>query len=597
LAILGGVVLAKGVFLAFFIPPWDVPDERAHVMYTQAIVENHQFPVFRDQQLAFSQEVWFSMHVQGFYARHPAILPYRSKNELPPVATADTPDEARRLTQPVIANPAASYGPEYYLIQAIPYVIFRHASIEVRLIAMRLVSVILFAITVSLTYLAAFEIRKSQIFAVTVAGAMALHPMASFMSSGVNNDALAIVLSALIFYLLIRWWPEPWTVQRVLWLAVAIGLGVMVKQSTVFFIPVAVAALAYGHRHFQQSKLAVHLLLLVSVASAVGFSWSVWRALTDSEHGSLVLHAINTGSSHHPLPLSSFFSQSAVRAIAVFRSFWGMFGYLDIPFPGWVYVTFAVVCLAATAGLVLAVLRYRHGQDAWTWRNVLLCVGMLITVETMFCVLNVMTFLRNGSFELTSQGRYYFPILPALLILQVLGLEQCVPHRLRNSLYVGLLMLMALVTVYSIYPVMHRAYLSEPVSDTGYFGTWERLGEQPSRISLRRDGDGYRFRWSLDDGPQSVHCDDHGVCTEFFQGDRLYEWSFRAYREAGSEELRLERVRKSLDEDAAPLQEVDRLVVQPGGLELRAFTIERNHEKLPHSGGFYAYFKRSDRPF
>jgi hypothetical protein len=42
---------------------------------------------------------------------------------------------------------------------------------------------------------------------------------------------------------------------------------------------------------------------------------------------------------------------------------------------------------------------------------------------------------------------------------------------------------------------------------------------------------------------------------------------------------------------------VDRLVVQPGGLELRAFTIERNHEKLPHSGGFYAYFKRSDRPF
>lgn len=139
----------------------------------------------------------------------------------------------------------------------------------------------------------------------------------------------------------------------------------------------------------------------------------------------------------------------------------------------------------------------------------------------------------------------------------------------------------------------------EPVSDTGYVGTWERVAGPASRISLRREGDGYSFRWSLKHGDRAVRCEDRAsaVCGEYNKGDKIYEWSFRVRQPEGSKELLIERDGKPVEGRGTPLHEVDRLELQPGGLELTATTIERNHEPLQAASTPYRFRKVSDKPF
>jgi hypothetical protein len=134
------------------------------------------------------------------------------------------------------------------------------------------------------------------------------------------------------------------------------------------------------------------------------------------------------------------------------------------------------------------------------------------------------------------------------------------------------------------------------VSDTGFIGSWRRTDGVASSISLSRGPDGYHLRWSRRDGPVSVRCDVPDVCAAFSGGTKLFEYRFRVFEREGSPDLFVECKGEGAA-PAPPLSYVDRLVLQPGGLELWSYTIERDGAPLDAPEDPIRFAKTADKPF
>jgi 4-amino-4-deoxy-L-arabinose transferase-like glycosyltransferase len=186
---------------AVITPPFQVPDEIAHVTYVQYIVEWGELPGgtphgtsnTSDEMSAAAASVPFSANAQN-----PAWSP-RNLREYRRV-------QPRLDQRPGSVPPAAVNNPPlYYAVQALPYVAGRDVDAFDRLLLMRLVSALLAAVTVAATFLFVRELLPGRSWAWTVGAlAVAFQPMFGFMSGGVNNDNLLYGLGAILAYLVAR---------------------------------------------------------------------------------------------------------------------------------------------------------------------------------------------------------------------------------------------------------------------------------------------------------------------------------------------------------------------------------------------------------
>ncbi len=136
-----------------------------------------------------------------------------------------------------------------------------------------------------------------------------------------------------------------------------------------------------------------------------------------------------------------------------------------------------------------------------------------------------------------------------------------------------------------------------PPTDTGIVGSWQRVDRPRSTISFSRDEAGLHFRQHYKKGDLSVRCKEPDLCSEYVRGNEIYAYRYSFTEASETGEILLRREGIPVDPRSTPLTEVDRLTVQPGGLELHASTIERNGEMLEKPTGPYRYKKTSDRPF
>ncbi len=107
----------------------------------------------------------------------------------------------------------------------------------------------------------------------------------------------------------------------------------------------------------------------------------------------------------------------------LFVSFWGHFGWFNIPFvhgSAWAWVL-AALCAAGLAGAILALARGRGRRR--------LQIGTLLCL----CAVALVPLLLNALVDShpIQQGRYLFPVLPAAALLLALGQESLLPARWR----------------------------------------------------------------------------------------------------------------------------------------------------------------------
>ena len=304
--------------------------------------------------------------------------------------------------------------------------------LAVRLI--RVLSVLMGAGTVYFTYRLALKLAPgNQALALAAAGFTAFTPMFVFISASVNNDNLAILLSAAALWLMARWLRGP--APRRAWefglMGLLLGAAALSKTSALGLWPLAGLVLAWvqwrdvgprtkdeGREGLVTRTISVFrpwsFVVLYAVALVVSAWWFVrnfvlyhdwlgWSAFLDT-----------VGRRPHPASLLQLWGER----VGFVQAYWGLFGGVSVPMPGWTYGALNVIGLVAAIGLLWGLLSALRRRQASLDQTVLW--GLLAA----WVVLIFIGLLRWTSLTWASQGRLIFPAITAIGVLAAAGLAR-----------------------------------------------------------------------------------------------------------------------------------------------------------------------------
>jgi len=467
LLLLGYLLLAS--LFAVRTPAWQTPDEPAHYNYVRQMVEG-DLPVIEPGDW---DQAYLSQVVGAEF--DPAY----------PVSGITYED-----WQP----------PLYYLLQA-PVYRFSGGSLT----AMRLLSVALGAGVVLLAYVVGRAVFPGRPWAaLSVAAIVAFTPQHLAMLGAVNNDSLSELIIAAVLALLVSPWPNRPTSGRLLGLGVLLGLGFLTKGSAYLMAPVAgVFLLArywprpdrwvvqsqslsqslsqskndydsdcdFGRRP-GRSELVRALALVFIPALALGALWwgrnlAVYGGL--DVIGKAAHDAVVVGQPRTAEWLAQYgFAGTLGRFLrTTFTSFWGQFGWMAAPLPGWSVALLGVLTLAAGGGLIMAVVtadrRRPTAIDAGEQgsrgageqeRAFFTRHSSLVTRHSLHILVLGLTFLLtlalHVGYNLTfvqHQGRYLFPALIPIACGFTAGLGYWLRPLVRRWPWAGYLLTLGLAAV------------------------------------------------------------------------------------------------------------------------------------------------------
>lgn len=403
---------------------------------------------------------------------------------------------------------------------------WRGTLLAVRII--RLASVLMGAVTVYLTYRIAREVapERPQI-ALGAAAINAFTPMFLFISGAVNNDNLAIPLASLALLLMIRHvqgsrttilrWREE--VGRWGLLGVVIGLAVLTKEGALGLLP-----LAWGTAFvsvWQQVQVAPRLTSLVASSapngperarpSSVDLTLAaLLRLLARSfvrfgivlapvlliagwwYYRNLVLYGdvlgwnafiAVLGQRPQPATLTQLWDERS----GFLMSYWGLFGGVNVPMPGWIYTVLNTVLVLAVPGFAIYFGRVIRDwlRETGPWRldwqahfsNVLYFVEsrFALVVCLLFSAAVVYGLINWATTTWSSQGRLVFTAISTLTTLLALGLAGWLPRRPGTVVMAGLAAFLFVVAAVAPFRWIGPAYEAQVGAPSPLPETMERV--------------------------------------------------------------------------------------------------------------------------
>jgi hypothetical protein len=282
---------------------------------------------------------------------------------------------------------------------------------------LRLAFLPLGALVVASSFLAAANLYPgSRTAPVLAAGFAATVPQYTFVMASVTNDVLANALAAVALLVAVT------TVtrghagrRRVLSLGLLIGLGLAAKMTLLFLVATTAAfwLVAGG----TMKGRVVDTLLVVGVAALVASPVLVRYQLEYGDPFGLELNRLMFPERLHD-PGAAYWAGTFVPAL--FYSFWGVFGHMNIHL-GELYAFFAGLTLTAGFGLAL---RVRRGQVDGAQAGVAMVCGFTLLVLLAAIVQYNLNFPQP-------QGRYLFPAMPLFALIFASGASALLGERYR----------------------------------------------------------------------------------------------------------------------------------------------------------------------
>jgi hypothetical protein len=230
----------------------------------------------------------------------------------------------------------------------------------------------------------------------------------------------------------------------------------MTKLSSLAIIGVAVVAVLIAEWRKHQLEPAIRSLVLAGLVTVAGSFW--WFLRNQALYGDpLGLGMFNRVFQvlvrTEPLPAAEYPAFFRTQ----FRSFWGIFGWMNIYAPEWYYSLFAWGCCVAIVGWLPRL--FRRDLRPVEWRLLVLML-MWVLVQEAYTIL-----LARQANESRWQGRYLFPAVAPLAVLLACGITGWGFGRWQRHLAWGTSLGMLVLAVIMLLGVVRPAYLQRPTLD------------------------------------------------------------------------------------------------------------------------------------
>jgi 4-amino-4-deoxy-L-arabinose transferase-like glycosyltransferase len=420
LIIIAYLVLASAY--ARSIPIGEAPDEPAHFLYARHVAETGSLPPPAPPQ---RDSFWKQGFVTSGYEWHQPPLTY---GLLAGVLVVNRwGGFVPQFEEFPAINPAFP-GEGIPLFVAVP---FRFSDAHL----LRLTGILIGLVTLLTIYWMAWRLcPDQQDLALLATGFVGLIPQFIFLHAYITNDTLAILMSSLGLAALVNVAMSESQSERRAWLVAGLicSVAIATKLTTLFLIPLAAVLVLLllvdrGRSRTVTLKNLFYFVLMLPI-----FPLLFWLLFPD-----LLWRVLNSPpvSGIRPEHLSlQYWIDGVLPMLHV--SFWGMFGWVNIPIARVFVLLFDAIALVGLCVAGVALLR--HWQMlAMRQRRSLVLLGISIVV----------VLLQFVGFNLTifqGQGRFLYPAIAAIGVFVALGWVDLAGRR-RRWVMLALLGLMIIV--------------------------------------------------------------------------------------------------------------------------------------------------------
>jgi hypothetical protein len=478
LIILAGY-LALGVTYALATPVLEASDEYKHYPVVQYIQQQRALPVLDPA----APGRWLQEGAQPplYYVLMAALTA--------PIDTSDLPALHQVNEHAFIGNPN-QVGNKNLILHDPAREAFPWQGSVAAIYLIRFASLLLGAGTVLVTARLGLRFGDDRL-ALLAAALAAFNPMFLFVHTAVNNDSLAILLGSTGIYSLVGVWrdaPEPgrgW--RRYVGLGLILGLGMLTKLSVAGLLLLAgitLAVLAWQQRRYALFFAGGPLILFPALLVLAPWLWRNWQLYGD-------LTALNVfvavqGSRITPLPWQGWLEEWGT----FYRSFWGLFGGVNVAAPQSLYAFYNALAVLAAASLLGRWWRRKPAASGW-W--------LLLAWPLLLFLLLV----RWNAISPAFQGRLLFPGAAALGVVGAAGLLWWQSRLGARHLALGLAVLLFAIAALLPWVTIRPAYADPvpiasvpaeagfgPMTFSGPEGTIELVGvDMPAEQSVLPEGE------------------------------------------------------------------------------------------------------------
>jgi hypothetical protein len=386
LAALIAVYVVLAAFYSLNTPLFEAPDEYYHFAVIRHLAETAQLPPRENSDA----HPWRQMALHApLYHLSAAVL-------ITPTDTSDFLTRYPLNPHAQIGEPGAEHNHNFVAHTGDPW---RGTGLAARIV--RFWSVILGGVTVVAVHGLGREVfpRRPQL-ASLAALTVVINPQFLFLAGSINNDNLVIALSTVALALSARLVRRGIDARRITLLALVLAAASLAKSSGLaLYLPVIVAGLTVCWRDgVPLRRVALYAAIGLGAWALIAGWWYYgnWRDYGDPTGARLVAEA--TQLREGPVDWIG-------ELRGLYYSFWGLFGWFNLPAPAAFYAWVTITLIGAAGGLAIATVR----NTRWRRDDLMIAAALVCHAAAV-----IGGWAQFNTLVLAGQGRLWFPTLSAL---------------------------------------------------------------------------------------------------------------------------------------------------------------------------------------
>ena len=364
-----------------------------------------------------------------------------------PVRFKNIQNYAKGKNTPVISEPS----PLYYSIAGNLDKVFLNTRVSSQVKFLEFLSAIFSVITIIFAYKISEILFSDTKIAIVNTLTLAIFPMFSYLGMSIDLDALLIALYTAFIYYSLKILKEGLNKKNFTIITIILFLGLLTKQNMYLNILFYAGIIIYELYRKKLLKLYTKYIVggaILALAFLVIFNTGFKSVVLPQ-----VQALFNNNNSYSILDYT-FYNFHRFYNGLIFKSFWGVYGYLIINLQLRIYYLLEIVSIVSVLGISIKIFNYIKEKKLNKY-----IIYILLQFFITFLFLYTLDFIRvkdySGYFTV---GRYFFPILSLLIIGFISGLKMFISKKYYDQFYFILISLMILFNAYSIFMINYKFF-------------------------------------------------------------------------------------------------------------------------------------------